>query len=119
MSGATFFELIYTLWDILKIFVSLLFLILYPISFILKFILYNIMNFISLLISSVIILITFFYQFIKSLSEYFKFIPQIINNTIKSFNIILEYIIYILVNIYRLLLWWLGFAENGNEDEFF
>ena len=77
------------------------------------------MNFINLLISSVIILITFFFQIIKSLSEYFKFIPQIINNTIKSFNIILEYIIYIFYIIYALILWWLGFANNGNEDEFF
>lgn len=112
-------EFFVTLWNLIKIFFSLFILILNPILYLLKFVLFNIMNFISLLISSIIYLVYLFGMLVKSLSEYLQFIPLMIRNILKFFNIIINYIIYIYAIILSFLAWFFGFAENGNEDEFF
>ena len=77
------------------------------------------MNFVSLVLSSIINLVVIFGQIMKSLSEYLQFIPLILKNFVKFINIVLDYITYIYAIIFAFLAWFFGFAENGNEDEFF
>jgi hypothetical protein len=105
--------------DLIKVIFSLFVLLLNPILYFLKFVLYNIVNFISLLINSILTLIIFFGLIIKSLSEYLEFIPLIFRNLIKFINIVLEYIAYIFAFLFAIIAWFFGFAENGNEDDFF
>jgi hypothetical protein len=108
-----------TLWNLIKIILSLVVLLLNPLLLIMKFIALNLMNFISLLISNFIYLGYLFGMLIKSLSEYLKFIPLIFENIIKYFYIIQDYIIYIIAFVYAMFEWWFGFVENGAEEEFF
>lgn len=114
-----FYELFSTLWELIKLFFSLLIIILSPILYLLKYLLLNIANFISLVITSFITLIILFGQMIKTLSEYLQFFPLMIRNILNYIYIILDYIIYILAIIIAFLTWFFGFAENGCEDEFF
>lgn len=108
-----------TLWNLIKIILSLVVLLLNPLLLIVKFITLNLMNFISLLISNFIYLGYLFGMLIKSLSEYLKFIPLIFENIIKYFYIVLDYIVYIIALVYAMFEWWFGFVENGAEEEFF
>lgn len=77
------------------------------------------MNFISLIISSIIYLVVIFGEIMKSLSDYLQFIPLIFRNLIKFINIVLDYIAYIFAFLFAIIAWFFGFVENGNEDEFF
>jgi hypothetical protein len=104
------------------IIINLIGLILIAINPLLNMILYLIENIIGLLflfINSIINLINLFGVLIIYLTKKLEFIPLIITFIINYINKIIEYIILIYAFIMSFLGWFFGFAENGNEDEFF
>jgi len=93
--------------------------ILIPLTTLIQVILGFIPNFIMLFFNSITYIFMTIMFFIKSIANYLIFIPQIIINIIKVFNLFVEYSLRLIGIIFGILGWFFGFAENGNEDELF
>ncbi len=93
--------------------------VLFPLISLIQVILGFIPNFIMLFFNSITYIFMTIMFFIKSIVNYLIFIPQIIINIIKVFNLFVEYSLRLIGIFFGILGWFFGFAENGNEDELF
>ena len=110
--GNSFVQIGMVLFQVIKM-------VLIPLTTLIQVILGFIPNFIMLFFNSITYIFMMIMFFFKSIANYLIFIPQIIINIIKVFNLFIEYSLRMIGIIFGILGWFFGFAENGNEDELF